>query len=83
MISIRSQAAAFRRNSSEDENSGSNLTSEGENQSFQNLLPQNFSSASITSAIWLFTKSVLDEEMSTIEVLLKAAKISSLNESSD
>jgi hypothetical protein len=80
MILIRSQAAAFRRNSPEDENSGLNLTSEDE-QSSQDLLSQNLSS--ISSTIRLLTKSIFNEEMFIIEMLVKATKISSLNESSD
>jgi hypothetical protein len=76
---IRSQAAAFRKNSSNDESSGPNLTSEDASQSPQNLLPQDFSSIALIK----LTKLIFDEEMFIIEVLMKAAKISSLNESSN
>jgi hypothetical protein len=83
MVSIRSQAAAFRRNSSEGESSGLDLTSEGDNQiSPQDLLPQNFLFASTVRSS---TQSVLeDEEMSGFNShLTEATKISSLNGSSD
>jgi hypothetical protein len=87
----KSQVAAFRRNSSKDEKSDSNLTSEddsqGDNQttSPQNLLPQNFSSTASTVRLLTKSKSLLKgEEMSEINNhLTKATKISSLNESSD
>jgi hypothetical protein len=97
MVSTRAQsaAAASRQNSSQDENSDSdetqsislqnsfadenlNFISEDDQISSQNLLPQN---SSITSLI----RSIFDqtEDMSIINVLIKAEKIASLNESAD
>ncbi len=81
MVSTRSQAAASRRNSPEGKNSGPDPTSEGENQSPQDLLPQNFPSS--TPAIR--TQSVLeDTDMSTASsYLAKVEEIDPLNEPSD
>ncbi len=88
MISIRLQVAAFKRNSSEienssDENSDSDFTSEDENQSSQDLLSQNFSS--LTPVIRQTRPDFEDTvEMSTISsYLAKVKEIDSLNESSD
>ncbi len=89
MISIRSQVAAFRRNSLENENSDPNLTSEDENQddnqtiSSQNLLSQNF--PSLTPVIRQTRPNFEDTvEMSAISsYLAKVKEIDSLNESSD
>jgi hypothetical protein len=101
MISIKSQVAAFRKNSPESENSDQNenqtisfqnssekisdlnLTSDDENQSFQNLLFQNFSF--LTSVIRQ-TRSNFENttEMSTVSnYLAKVREIDSLNESSN
>jgi hypothetical protein len=86
MILIRSQAAAFRRNLSEGENSDLNLTSEGE-QSSQDLLSQNISFGTLASIVKpsIKSKSLLkDNDMFEINShLTKAIKISLLNESSD
>jgi hypothetical protein len=95
-MSIRAQlaAAVSRQNSSQDENSGEtqtissqnsfagenlNFISEDDQTSSQNLLSQNFSS------ITLLIRSIFDqtEDMLIINVLVKAKKISSLNESAD
>ncbi len=98
-IRAQSAAAVNRQNSSQDENSdetqsissqnssadeNSNLTSEDDQISPQSLLSQNFSS--ITSLIRQLIRSIFDETediMSIISVLVKAKKISSLNESAD
>jgi hypothetical protein len=95
----QSAAAVSRQNSSQDENSGEiqsissqnssadenlNSISEDEQISSQNLLSQNFSF--ITSLIRQLIRSIFDETeniMSIISVLIKAKKISSLNESAD
>jgi hypothetical protein len=81
MISIRSQAAASRRNSPEGESSGLDLTSEGENQSPQDLLPQNFPSS--TPAIRP-RPDFEDTDMSAASsYLAKVGEIDPLNEPSD
>jgi hypothetical protein len=98
-MSIRAQSAAAvsRQNSSQDDNSlgetqtilsqnspaDENLISEDDQISPQDLLSQSFSS--ITPLIRQFIRSIFDEieEMSIINVLVKAKKIASLNESAD